>query len=66
MYLLFSQEEMTNALATMRVDYDQVNIKNLDESDNAILRKRRKKSGGHAAQPPVPVPSTIEEQMETK
>ena len=55
---------MTNALATMRVDYDQVNIKDLDESDNAILRKRRKKSGH--GNPPVPVPSTIEEQMETK
>ena len=52
---------MTNALATMRVDYDQVNIKNLDESDNAILRKRRKKSGGN---PPIPPP--IDEQMETK
>ena len=32
---------MTNALATMRVDYDQVNIKDLDESDNAILRKEK-------------------------
>ena len=52
---------MTNALATMRVDYDQINIKNVDESDNAILRKRRKKSGSA-----VPVPSVIEEQMETK
>ena len=29
---------MTNALATMRVDYDQViNIKNIDKSNNALL-----------------------------
>nr|WAA68632.1 MAPKAPK2 [Sinohyriopsis cumingii] len=38
------QEEMTNALATMRVDYDQINIKSLDDSENPILKKRRKKS----------------------
>jgi len=37
------QEEMTNALATMRVDYDQINIKNLDLSENPILKKRRKR-----------------------
>uniref|UniRef100_A0A0B7B257 non-specific serine/threonine protein kinase n=1 Tax=Arion vulgaris TaxID=1028688 RepID=A0A0B7B257_9EUPU len=37
------QEEMTNALATMRVDYDQVvNIKNLQQSNNALLKKRMK------------------------
>ena len=52
---------MTNALKILRVDYDQINIKNVDESDNPILRKRRKKTGNVA-----PVPSTIEEQMETK
>ena len=35
---------MTNALATMRVDYDQViNIKNIDKSNNALLKKRMKK-----------------------
>ena len=40
------QEEMTNALATMRVDYDQViNIKNLGQSNNALLKKRRQKPG---------------------
>lgn len=37
------QEEMTAALATMRVDYDQIRIKNLDGSKNALLEKRRKK-----------------------
>lgn len=35
------QEEMTNALATMRVDYEQCQIKNLEDSDNPILKKRR-------------------------
>lgn len=38
------QEEMTNALATMRVDYDQIHIKKLDDSKNPILQKRRKKA----------------------
>lgn len=47
------QEEMTNALATMRVDYDQVNIKNLDESENPILKKRRKKVSQATPQPPL-------------
>ncbi|KAL8563770.1 MAP kinase-activated protein kinase 2 [Nucella lapillus] len=38
------QEEMTNALATMRVDYDQVvNIKTLSQSNNALLKKRQRK-----------------------
>jgi mitogen-activated protein kinase-activated protein kinase 2 len=36
------QDEMTNALATMRVDYDQIQIKNLSESKNRILAKRTK------------------------
>ena len=35
---------MTNALATMRVDYDQAHIKNLDESRNPILEKRKRKA----------------------
>ncbi|XP_067683997.1 MAP kinase-activated protein kinase 2-like [Haliotis asinina] len=40
------QEEMTNALATMRVDYDHCcNIKNLSDSNNPILKKRRTQSG---------------------
>ncbi|ESN90587.1 hypothetical protein HELRODRAFT_108666 [Helobdella robusta] len=37
------QDEMTNALATMRVDYEQAPIKRLDESKNPILEKRKKK-----------------------
>ncbi|XP_026791506.1 MAP kinase-activated protein kinase 3 isoform X2 [Pangasianodon hypophthalmus] len=45
------KEEMTSALATMRVDYDQVKIKDLDTSSNPLLNKRRKKAaaaGGKA------------------
>jgi len=37
------QEEMTRSLATMRVDYDQVNIKSLNNSNNPLLNKRRKR-----------------------
>jgi serine/threonine protein kinase len=37
------QEEMASALATMRVDYDQVQIKNLGETNNKLLAKRKKK-----------------------
>uniref|UniRef100_A0A4W5PEZ6 non-specific serine/threonine protein kinase n=1 Tax=Hucho hucho TaxID=62062 RepID=A0A4W5PEZ6_9TELE len=37
------KEEMTSALATMRVDYDQVKIKDLDTASNPLLNKRRKK-----------------------
>ncbi|KAE8611920.1 hypothetical protein XENTR_v10012637 [Xenopus tropicalis] len=37
------KEEMTSALATMRVDYDQVKIKDLNSSTNKLLNKRRKK-----------------------
>lgn len=37
------QEEMTSALATMRVDYDQVRIKDLDMSNNSLLNKRRQR-----------------------
>lgn len=38
------QEEMTRSLATMRVDYDQVQIKTLENSNNPLLNKRRKKT----------------------
>ncbi|XP_064824833.1 MAP kinase-activated protein kinase 2-like [Oncorhynchus masou masou] len=38
------KEEMTSALATMRVDYGQVKIKDLDTSSNPLLNKRRKKA----------------------
>lgn len=37
------QEEMTRSLATMRVDYDQVHIKALNNSNNPLLNKRRKR-----------------------
>nr|XP_035928120.1 MAP kinase-activated protein kinase 3 isoform X3 [Halichoerus grypus] len=40
------KEEMTSALATMRVDYDQVQIKDLKTSNNRLLNKRRKKQAG--------------------
>lgn len=39
------QEEMTRSLATMRVDYDQIQIKSLTASNNSLLNKRRKKLG---------------------
>ncbi|XP_077999896.1 MAP kinase-activated protein kinase 3-like [Glandiceps talaboti] len=38
------QDEMTNALATMRVDYDQIRIKDVKESSNPLLNKRRNKA----------------------
>jgi serine/threonine protein kinase len=40
------QEEMTAALATMRVDYDSVHLKGLDKSKNSLLEKRRKSRAG--------------------
>ncbi|KAL7837142.1 hypothetical protein SRHO_G00268530 [Serrasalmus rhombeus] len=43
------KEEMTSALATMRVDYDQVKIKDLDTSSNPLLNKRRKKAAAAAS-----------------
>ncbi|XP_014385214.1 PREDICTED: MAP kinase-activated protein kinase 3 [Myotis brandtii] len=43
------KEEMTSALATMRVDYDQVKIKDLKTSNNRLLNKRRKKQAGSSA-----------------
>lgn len=33
---------MTSALATMRVDYDQVKIKDLDTSNNPLLKRRKR------------------------
>jgi len=38
------QEEMTRSLATMRVDYDQVQVKNLEISNNPLLNKRRRRA----------------------
>ncbi|XP_062826151.1 MAP kinase-activated protein kinase 3 isoform X2 [Anolis carolinensis] len=48
------KEEMTSALATMRVDYDQVKIKDLKTSNNRLLNKRRKKQkqGGSSSASP--------------
>ncbi|XP_024085562.1 MAP kinase-activated protein kinase 2 [Cimex lectularius] len=38
------QEEMMRSLATMRVDYDHVRIKTLQNSNNPLLDKRRKRT----------------------
>uniref|UniRef100_A0A671R5Q8 non-specific serine/threonine protein kinase n=1 Tax=Sinocyclocheilus anshuiensis TaxID=1608454 RepID=A0A671R5Q8_9TELE len=38
------KEEMTNALATIRVDYEQIKIKPIKDSSNSLLLKRRKKT----------------------
>ncbi|XP_037628516.1 MAP kinase-activated protein kinase 2-like isoform X2 [Sebastes umbrosus] len=46
------KEEMTNALQTMRVDYDQIKIKTIEDSTNPLLLKRRKKSKNSAKQLP--------------
>lgn len=37
------QDEMMRSLATMRVDYDVAPIKTLDNTNNPLLNKRRKK-----------------------
>uniref|UniRef100_A0A8C5G6S7 non-specific serine/threonine protein kinase n=1 Tax=Gouania willdenowi TaxID=441366 RepID=A0A8C5G6S7_GOUWI len=47
------KEEMTSALATMRVDYDQVKIKDLDTSSNPLLNKRRKKAASDTGGPGI-------------
>lgn len=38
------QDEVSRSLATMRVDYEQINIKPLSDSNNQLLDKRRKKA----------------------
>uniref|UniRef100_A0A8C7TF77 non-specific serine/threonine protein kinase n=1 Tax=Oncorhynchus mykiss TaxID=8022 RepID=A0A8C7TF77_ONCMY len=38
------KEEMTSALATMRVDYEQIKIKTIKDSTNPLLMKRRMKA----------------------
>lgn len=45
------KEEMTSALATMRVDYEQIKIKTIEDSSNPLLRKRRKKANNTMADP---------------
>ncbi|XP_076375758.1 MAP kinase-activated protein kinase 2-like isoform X2 [Megalopta genalis] len=42
------QEEMTRSLATMRVDYDTANLKQLDHTNNALLNKRRRAKQSNA------------------
>jgi len=37
------QDEMTRSLATMRVDYDTLNLKTMDAANNSLLNKRRQK-----------------------
>jgi len=41
------QDEMTQALATMRVDYDQCQIKRLEDSNNPMLAKRKSLATKH-------------------
>lgn len=50
-FLFFFQEEMTSALATMRVDYEQIKIKTIEDSTNPLLNKRRKKASNAMADP---------------
>ena len=40
---------MASALASFRIDYDQVHIKKIDDSDNPILKKRRQKKQKHSS-----------------
>ncbi|KAF7653696.1 hypothetical protein LDENG_00079600 [Lucifuga dentata] len=46
------KEEMTSALQTMRVDYEQIKIKTIEDSTNPLLIKRRKKAKSTTTQPP--------------
>jgi len=43
--IVWFQDELTNALATMRVDYDTPQIKPITGIKNALLDKRGKKKG---------------------
>ncbi|KAM4588826.1 MAP kinase-activated protein kinase 2 [Odontesthes bonariensis] len=45
------KEEMTSALATMRVDYEQIKIKTIEDSTNPLLTKRRKKANNAMPDP---------------
>ncbi|XP_031178926.1 MAP kinase-activated protein kinase 2 [Sander lucioperca] len=45
------KEEMTSALATMRVDYEQIKIKTIEDSTNPLLTKRRKKASNPMQDP---------------
>uniref|UniRef100_A0A3P8SV77 non-specific serine/threonine protein kinase n=1 Tax=Amphiprion percula TaxID=161767 RepID=A0A3P8SV77_AMPPE len=46
------KKEMTNALQMMRVDYDQIKIKTIEDSTNPLLLNRRKKAKNTATQNP--------------
>uniref|UniRef100_A0A665TJE3 non-specific serine/threonine protein kinase n=1 Tax=Echeneis naucrates TaxID=173247 RepID=A0A665TJE3_ECHNA len=46
------EEEMTNALQSMRVDYEQITIKTIEDSTNRLLLKRRKKTKKSATKTP--------------
>uniref|UniRef100_A0A671R626 non-specific serine/threonine protein kinase n=1 Tax=Sinocyclocheilus anshuiensis TaxID=1608454 RepID=A0A671R626_9TELE len=48
------KEEMTNALATIRVDYEQIKIKPIKDSSNSLLLKRRKKTAAVMKEAPGP------------
>ncbi|XP_067244338.1 MAP kinase-activated protein kinase 2 isoform X2 [Chanodichthys erythropterus] len=48
------KEEMTSALATMRVDYEQIKIKRIEDSSNPLLMKRRKKANNMAPENETP------------
>ncbi|XP_050479845.1 MAP kinase-activated protein kinase 2 isoform X3 [Bombus huntii] len=53
------QEEMTRSLATMRVDYDTANLKQLDHTNNALLNKRRRAKQKNAVPPTAnPTPAS--------
>ncbi len=45
---------MTSALATMRVDYEQIKIKRMEDSSNPLLMKRRKKVNNTASENETP------------
>ncbi|XP_048873262.1 MAP kinase-activated protein kinase 2-like isoform X1 [Brienomyrus brachyistius] len=51
------KEEMTSALATIRVDYDQIKIKDIDESRNPLLSRRKALLATSAPAGKMPVPS---------
>ncbi|KAJ8258274.1 hypothetical protein COCON_G00172860 [Conger conger] len=50
------KEEMTSALATMRVNYDQIQIKAIENSSNPLLMKRRKKAMTQTHDTETPAP----------
>ncbi len=51
---LITQEEMANALATIRVDYEQIKIKPIKDASNPLLLKRRNKMAAAMEEAPGP------------